>query len=189
MLGSVYAYIFEQENIKQDIYALSVRLYEIEDPAFDVDEWIASAHPLDDHALEHPLVTDLANKHESGPSAALAYIEDTEEDEAHAVLRWMMAGGYKGRWYSNTDFCRDQFSDEIADHMELWTNSQEVGFPLGVDWGETINWNEIARYAVGGPFNSSDDQVFYSIEDAGSVYVFDMSIRFEDYREKGKACS
>jgi hypothetical protein len=183
MLGSVYAHIFGQENAKRDVHALSVRLYEYEDPDFDVEEWIASAHPLDDHALEHPLATALANEDWSGPGAALAYAEDVEEAEVPAVVRWMMTGGYKGYWDTEAEFCEDQWSGEIADHMELWTNSQQSGFPLGVDWISAIDWEEIADRAVGGPVMGSRDQVFYSIECEGGVYIFDMSVQFEDYRE------
>lgn len=62
MLGSVYAHIFGAANARRDVYELSRRVYEHEDPEFDVDEWVAGAHPLDDHALEHPLVTELVGQ-------------------------------------------------------------------------------------------------------------------------------
>src|SRR5690606_3539722 len=123
MLGSVYAHIFGAANARRDVYELSRRVYEHEDPEFDVDEWVAGAHPLDDHALEHPLVTELVGQDEAGPSAALAYMEDMDEDDAGAVIRWMMAGAFKGLFETDAEFCEDRFASAIADHMELWGNS------------------------------------------------------------------
>lgn len=178
MLGSVYAHIFGAANARRDVYELSRRVYEHEDPEFDVDEWVAGAHPLDDHALEHPLVTELVGQDETGPSAALAYMEDMDEDDAGAVIRWMMAGAFKGLFETDAEFCEDRFASAIADHMELWVTSEESGFPLGVDWAEAIDWEYIAGDAVGVP-----EQRFYSIEADEGVYVFDVKISIGQYRE------
>lgn len=168
MLGSVYAHIFGAANARRDVYELSRRVYEHEDPEFDVD----------DHALEHPLVTELVGQDETGPSAALAYMEDMDEDDAGAVIRWMMAGAFKGLFETDAEFCEDRFASAIADHMELWVTSEESGFPLGVDWAEAIDWEYIAGDAVGVP-----EQRFYSIEADEGVYVFDVKISIGQYRE------
>lgn len=182
MMGEVYGRIAADQQAERDMAELSRRVLAQEEPGLDeVAVAEASWYPL----AGHPLVVTLADEDETGPGAALAYIEDAEEADALAVIRWMQAGAYKGQFNSDTEFCEDQFADAIADHMEDWTGSQEAGFPLGVDWGTVIDWDEIAHAAVGGPVMDSDDQVFYSIECVGGVYVFDASIKFESYRGNG----
>lgn len=178
MPESVYDHIFGKENVKRDLYALSMRLYEHEEPDFDVEEWLNSAHPLDDHALEHPLVIDLANEDWSGPGAALAYIEEDEEAPVTAVVKWMIGGGYKGFWDTEAEFCADQFSGAVDDHFERWRGRDDVGFPWS-NLSEFIDWEAVAEEAVGGRGRC----VFYSIECEGGVYIFDHSISIDEYRK------
>lgn len=146
------------------------------DPAAEVNLWEREVD-----AEPHPLVLELAADDKDGVSAALAYLAEGSTSDAPALIRWMMAGAFKGHFESNASFCKDQFADKIADHMEDWTGSQEIGFPLGVDWGEAIDWEDIAYKAVAGPWACEDEQVFYSIDVDSGVYVFDMSIPFSDY--------
>lgn len=178
MLGSVYARIFGAANARRDVYELSRRVYEHEDPEFDVDEWVAGAHPLDDHALEHPLVTELVGQDEAGPGAALAYMAEGSESDAPAVIRWMTAGGYKGRFDSDEVFCEDQFADALADHLATWSGAKAIGFPIDGDVIECIDWAEVAHQV----FDVWED-VFSSVECDGGVHVFDVSIDIDQYRE------
>jgi hypothetical protein len=125
------------------------------------------------------LVDELVEEYPDGASAALAYRVDSGDDDVVALIAWMKAGAYKGCFADAAEFCRDQFADAIADHMELWTNSNEVGFPPGVDWGEAIDWESIADQTEEAETRGDDGAVFHFIpNETGSVYVFDMSIAF-----------
>lgn len=176
MLGSVYAHIFGAANARRDVYELSRRVYEHEDPEFDVDEWVAGAHPLDDHALEHPLVTELVGQDETGPSAALAYMEDMDEDDAGAVIRWMMAGAFKGLFDDEGAFAESEFCTVVEGL--IGRAGEDIGFPDNEPFGHFVNWAE-----VGESLEYAYPQRFQMIAGGGGVFAFDLKTRISQYRE------
>lgn len=170
--------MFGYEFLSQPLYQLSRLLYEAEEPEFDVEAWVAGAHPLDDHALEHPLVTALVAEDTDGPAAALAYLaEQFDDGNPRATVRWMKAGAFKGKFPDTAAFARDQFEDELADHIEAWDQRENIGFPLDLDMCEAVDWE-----FIGETLDNGDDWEF--IETDGGVFVFDATIGIDDYLDE-----
>lgn len=145
-----------------------------DDKAPEVNLWEGNA---DEEA--HPLVLELNSYDKNGVSAALAYMAEGSERDAPALIRWMMGGGFKGHFESEAAFCEDQFSSALTNHFEQWAGRADVGFPDSGDFIECIDWDEVARQT----FEVWED-VFTSVEDDAGVYVFDISININDYREE-----
>lgn len=144
-----------------------------DDEAPEVNLWAGNA---DEDA--HPLVLELCNEHgdDGGVSAALAYMAEGSETDAPALIRWMIDGAFKGHFGSEGLFARDQFADAFADHIESWAGRGGIGFPLDLDVVEFMDWDSIGDELAQG-------DTWYFVPDTGGVYVFDVSIDIDDYRE------
>lgn len=148
-------------------------------PAYKVDVYVGNDYDGGWEAA-HPLVVELAAHHKDGVSAALAYLAEGSTSNAPALIRWMMADAFKGHFESDEEFCKDQFGDVLDDHFAGWPKRADVGFP-DISFAEVIDWEEVAYKAVGGSYGDEGEQVFYSIDVASGVYIFDTSIPFSDY--------
>lgn len=166
----VYGYVNSDGILRLSRY---VREWEAEpdDPAPEVN---LAERVVD--VEEHPLALELAAEHKDGPDAALAYLAEGSESDAPAVIRWMLDGGYKGLFASDAEFCEDQFTEAIDDHFESWDKRGDIGFPA-MTLSDVIPWDEIAYEAF------EREETFYSVEVEAGVYVFDVSIDIDQYRE------
>lgn len=143
-----------------------------DDEAPEVNLWKGNA----DEAA-HPLVLQLAAHDKEGVSAALAYMAEGSESDAPALIKWMMDGAFKGLFDNEEAFARDQFEDAFADHIEGWGKRGDIGFPLDLDVCEAVDWEYIGEQLTYG-----DTWCFVAVD--SGVYVFDVSIMIDDYREE-----
>lgn len=166
-----YGYVHTAEIGQLSRY---VRDWEAEpdDPAPEVNLWMGNA----DEAA-HPLVLELNNHDKEAVSAAIAYMAEGAESDAPALIRWMIDGGFKGLFDNEEAFARGQFADAFADRIEGWDQREGIGFPLDLDMVEAVDWEYIGEQLTYG-----DTWCFVPV-DAG-VYVFDVSIDIDDYREE-----
>lgn len=170
--------MFGYELLHQPLHRLSYKVYEAEDAEFDIEEWVASAHPLDDHALEHPDVTALVAFHKQGVDGVLAYLgEHFDDDDAGAVVRWAGAGAFKGRFEDAAEFAESEFCDAIEGRIANW--GEAVGFPDAEPFGHFVNWGEVGEY-----LEEASPQRFQFVAGGECVYVFDLLTELADYRKK-----
>jgi hypothetical protein len=127
----------------------------------------------------HPRVCDLVEKYGGdGPRAALAWLEGTAETDAFAVVEWMRAGAFKGRFRSVEDFAYAQFAGAIEDQFDRWTQRAAIGFP-SVNLSDMIPWE-----AIGEALAYEEPRVFDTVAAEQGVYVFDISISIDGYRRQ-----
>lgn len=143
-----------------------------DDAAPEVNLWKGNA---DEEA--HPLVLELNNHDKEAVDAALAYMFEGSEADAPAIIRWMMDGAFKGHFGSEGLFARDQFGDAFADHIEGWDKREGIGFPIDVDMVEFVDWDRIGD-------ELADGDIWYFTTQTDGVYVFDISIDINEYREE-----
>lgn len=169
----VYGYVDSAEIRQLSRYARDWEA-EPDDPAPEVNLW----ERVDD-VEAHPLVLELQAHEKNAVPAALAYMAEGSESDVPALIRWMMDGGFKGLFDDESAFARDQFGDALTDHLATWTGAKAIGFPIEGDIAECIDWDEVAHQT----FDVWED-VFTSIAVDAGVYVFDVSINIDDYREE-----
>lgn len=158
----------------------AVREWEAPEPEPDAPVYKVNLYTGNDYdggwECAHPLVVELVQSHEDGPAAALAYMAEGSEADAPALVRWMV-DAYKGHFGSEGLFARDQFGDAFADHIEGWDKREGIGFPLDLDMVEFVDWDRIGD-------ELADGDTWYFVPDTGGVYVFDISIDINEYREE-----
>lgn len=167
----VYGYVDSAEIRQLSRYARDWEA-EPDDPAPEVNLW----ERVDD-VEAHPLVLELQAHEKNAVPAALAYMAEGSESDVPALIRWMMDGGFKGLFDDEGAFARDQFGDAFADHIEGWDKREGIGFPLDLDMVEAIDWEYIGEQLT-------YDEVFCFVAVDAGVYVFDVSILIDDYREE-----
>lgn len=167
----VYGYVNSDEILR-----LSRAVHEsdpdADGPAYKVNlsERVVDVEP-------HPLVLELAAKHQDGPSAALAYMADGSESDAPALIRWMIAGGYKGLFETDAAFAAAHYGSSLDNYVEAGLETGDVEFPPGLTLSEFVNWDDVAYEAI------EIEELFYSVAVDAGVYVFDVSIDIDRYRE------
>lgn len=127
----------------------------------------------------HPLVLDLLeNCSHDAVKAALAYLAEGNETDVPGVIRWMIAGAYKGCFNDAEQFASDQFEAAISDHYDQWGQRDAIGFP-NVTIGDLINWE-----GIGYSLAYEEPVVFHMVKiPSGGVHVFDVSIDIRRYTE------
>lgn len=139
-------------------------------------------HPVPDagdaHFQAHPLVLRLAADFGGdGCAGALAYLSEGGEPEVPALLRWMIAGAYRGRFNNAGDFADAQFRDAVENHYEHWHQARDIGFP-SVTLGDIMPWD-----ALGEALAYEEPLRFHMIEADAGVHVFDVAINIDHYRD------
>lgn len=129
------------------------------------------------HWGAHPLVLRLAADYgDDGCAGALAYLDGGEESEVPALVRWMIAGAYKGYFDNPGDFADAQFRDAVEHHYAHWHKAREIGFPR-VTLGDMMPWD-----ALGEALAYEEPVRFHLVEAVPGVHVFDLSVDIEKYR-------
>jgi len=157
---------------------LSFALAQEEDPTLTSSMW---------DNVPHPLAVKLEETHgRDGIDAAHAWRRADDTHPLSAVIRWMNAGGFKGRWESNETFCRDQFASpedlgkgSLLDHLATWDGTQR-GFTRWGDLsnraiGDLFDWTEWAEQTM-----NRKGAAFRSVAGRATgypqwVYVFDVT--------------
>ena len=158
------------------IQELSQMVFEYETPG-PVDRKPVPGGVDYSHWEAHPLVLRLAADYgDEGCAGALAYLDGGEESEVPALVRWMIAGGYKGYFNNSGDFAQAQFRHEFDTHYDYWGKAREIGFP-NVTLGDMMPWD-----ALGEALAYETPVRFHLVKAVPGVHVFDFSIDIDKYR-------
>jgi hypothetical protein len=156
---------------------LSWALMQEDSPGLELSDWDNTPHPLV-FRLEQAC----------GANAIKAAHEWRRYDDAHpmsAVVEWMIAGSFKGSYYSDADFCADFFGradhgGSLMDHLCTW-DGKGAGFAAWPDLSpravrDLFDWDEWAYQAMnreGAAFRSLPRSRNPDINDG--VFVWDVT--------------